>query len=337
MSIRVAINGFGRIGRQIARLILTNSTSQIKLVAVNSVEEINSCAFLLKHDSTHGLFLPEINIIDAKLQVGNHQPIPFFNHVDPQNTPWTKFDVDIVIESTGQFTHNHAAEKHLAAGTKKVIITAATDFPDVTICSGVNNQDYQKEDHNVISASSCTTNCIAPIVKTIIDNFGFVSGMATFLHSYTGSQPLLDSFQKDLRRSRSAALSIIPTTTSAEHQLPLILPETAGRFNAIAIRVPTPLTHLADFTVKIGRPVTRDEFFKVFQDAASQSMKDIISLNNQQLVSVDYKKSHYSSVIDINSTKIYNNLVKMILWHNNEYSYSCRVIDLVNFVGKSLR
>lgn len=334
MKIRVAINGFGRIGRQVAKLILTNKPGNLELVAVNTLEKIETCAFLLKYDSTQGILPANVQSERTFLFVDDNPPISFLTYPDPSSLPWKSLDIDLVVECSGNCSDKNTATMHLKAGAKKVLITAATSNCDITLCHGVNNCEYDPVFHNLISASSCTTNCVAPVAKVIDAAFGIDSGMATFLHSYTSSQPVLDSFGEDPRRSRSAALNIIPTTTSAEHQLPIILPQLKGRFKAIAIRIPTSIVHLADFTIKLKRNASKGALQNALESAANQEMKGIIAISHVPLVSVDYKKSSYSSVVDFEASKSYNDLVKLLIWHDNEFSYSSRVVDLISFISK---
>lgn len=336
MKIRVAINGFGKIGRQLARLIFSIPSLPIELVAVNSLDNIREAAFLLKHDSCHGTFSPDIKIVGQHLQVQDQPAIPFYNNPDPAKLPWQN-DIDIVIECSGKFTNNDTARGHLKSGAKKVIITAAAaNAADITLCYGVNHDDYKPNSHQIISASSCTTNCIAPIINILNNHFGFVSGMATFLHSYTNGQPLIDATSKDLRRSRNAATNIIPTSTSAEEQVPLIIPATKNRFKAIAIRIPTPVVHLGDLTVKLSKKFDRADIIKSFKQEQKHQAKDIISISTAPLVSIDYRNSVFSATIDSLTLKTYGDIAKILVWHDNEYSYSRRIIDLITHIGSRL-
>lgn len=340
MKFRIAINGFGRIGRQVAKIILANRDDSLELVAINSVEDIETCAFLLRHDSTQRVPTCNIDIRDSTLVFDDSPPISFFHFQTAQDLPWKDLGINLVVECSGTCTGTRrgkkSASEHLRAGAQKVLITAAATDSDITLCHGVNNALYDPLRHHLISASSCTTNCIAPVAKVIHDAFGIERGMATFLHSYTSNQPVLDSFGSDLRRSRSAALNIIPTTTSAENQLPIILPFLRDKFKAIAIRIPSPVVHLADFTIKIQRDISHEELFGVLDSAALKEMKDILSVSRQPLVSIDHRQSRFSSVVDFHGTKSYNDLVKILIWHDNEFSYSNRVVDLISFISNRI-
>ena len=333
MEIRVAINGFGRIGRQVARHILALPLPGIRLVAINTLEDIGECAFLLHHDSNHGLFPHPVTTEKGMLLVAGHQPIRMYSLPNPTDLPWKEQAIDIVIESSGKLINDNKAQGHLQAGAKKLIITAAAPNADLTICYGVNHAAYNPKAHRIISASSCTTNCIAPVIQIINSYFGFRSGLATFLHSYTSGQPLLDTFSKDLRRSRNAATNIIPTTTSAEEQVPLVIPATKDRFRAIAIRIPTPVVHLADLTVTLPRPIARRDLIAAFQEEAQQSMQGIVALSDQPLVSIDFKNNRCSAIIDRMSIMTSGELIKILVWHDNEFSYSGRIIDLITYIG----
>jgi glyceraldehyde 3-phosphate dehydrogenase len=334
MKIRIAINGFGRIGRQVARLILAHQNRGMELAAINTIEDIQSCVFLLKHDSTRGICPSLIKTEGSSIIIDDNAAISFLNCLNPTDLPWKRENIDLVVECTGNGSLNNSPAAHLQAGARKVLITAASAFSEITLCHGVNNAVYNPEIHNLISSSSCTTNCIAPVAKVVNDVFGIEYGMATFLHSYTNNQPVLDTFCDDLRRSRSAAMNIIPTTTSAEHQLPLILPSLEGRFKAMAIRVPTPAVHLADFTMKLQKNASKDDLFHALEDAAAHEMKGIISIAQEPLVSIDYRKSFFSSTVDFAATQSYDDFVKILIWHDNEFSYSNRVVDLISFIGK---
>jgi len=332
MPIRVAINGFGRIGRQVARQLLCQDWPELQLVAINTLQDIQASAFLLKHDSTSGPFDAQVCNGKQALLV-NGQPLPYYSIANPSELPWHEAEVDIVVESTGCFTRDKQATGHLAAGAQKVLITAAADQVDATLVQGINHQDYDPDHHNLISASSCTTNCLAPALKILDQNFGIKQAMATFLHSYTSSQPLSDACGKDLRRSRSAITNIIPTTTSAETQIPMLLPSLQGRFKASAIRVPSPLTHLADLTAKLNRQVSRQDLLDVFNQAADHEMKGIIRLSNHPLVSIDFRGAQHSCILDTENISVYGDFLKMLIWHDNETSYCCRILDLLSHIG----
>lgn len=337
MSIKIAINGFGRIGRQITRLLTSGNGAGLELRAINSLEPIDQAAHLLRYDSNHGIFTQQQVSTDGNnLIIGEHK-VPFINQPDPSLLPWRQMGIDLVIEASGSLTRGHAARLHRDAGAVKVLITAAADAPDITLCLGVNHTLYQPDDHHIVSGSSCTTNCLAPAVKVLHDEFTILSALATFLHSYTISQKLLDGHGPDLRRMRAAGHNIIPTTTSAREQLPKVIPELSGLFDALAIRVPTPEVHLAYLTAKIGRNVTPAEIITAFSTAAEGPLNGIIAICDQPLVSIDFKDSQPSSILDAASVKVLDDVIQVMIWHDNESSYCKRMIDLVRYMSIASR
>lgn len=336
MPTRIAINGFGRIGRQLTRQLLRASPGNLMICAVNTMEPIETAAHLLRYDSCYGQFTQKISLARQTLLTGE-QSILFYHHSEPDRLPWRELGIDVVLECSGQATTGPGAAKHLAAGARKVLITAAALASDITLCMGVNHEQYDYSRHHIISGTSCTTNCLAPIAQLLDHQFGILSCLATFLHSYTGSQNLTDAAGSDLRRARAAAHNIIPTSTSAAHQLPLVLPALKGKFEAIAVRVPTPNTHLADFTAKLSRPTNQAEILALLQAAASQPpLKDIVAIDNSQLVSRDLIGSSYSSVVDAAHIYVQEDFVKLLVWHDNEFSYCRRIIDLLGHIAASL-
>ena len=334
MAIRIALNGFGRIGRQITRLLFSQFGAGVELLAINSLETIDLAAHLLRYDSNHGIFEKSVTIDGSgHCLVIDGQPVRFLNQSDPSVLPWHQLEIDLVIEASGHLTHRHQAERHLQAGARKVLITAAAHSPDITLCLGVNHDAYRPDHHHIVSGSSCTTNCLAPAVKLLNDHFTIQSSLATFLHSYTSSQHLLDLGGKDFRRMRAAPRSIIPTTTSAAQQLPVVIPELIGRFDALAIRVPTPEVHLASFSALVRRHTTPDEIIAVFNQAASGPLKGILAVSDAPLVSIDFKGGIPSSVLDAASIKVVmGDMIQLMIWHDNESSYCQRIIALVRYM-----
>lgn len=334
MSISVAINGFGRIGRQLTRLIHTHKHPNIRLTAINTLEPLSTAAHLLRYDSSYGPLPLSVTTAPGKLIV-NGTPITWHNESDPNCLDWAKEGVDIVIESSGA-NALQGAERHLAVGAKKVLITAASSTPDITLCMGVNQDQYNPLSHHIISGSSCTTNCIAPVAKLLLDAYGIKAGMVSIVHSYTNTQNLLDAVHSDPRRSRSATQSIIPAQTSAVRQVQEIIPQLRNKISGLALRVPTPLMHLADLSFLLEKSVRRTELIELFEKASQTSLPNILSINREPLVSTDFKGSSHSSIIDLEYLYANDNLVKLLLWHDNEYSYCCRIIDLLLHIGSFL-
>ncbi|MDD3861804.1 MAG: type I glyceraldehyde-3-phosphate dehydrogenase [Candidatus Gracilibacteria bacterium] len=332
MKLKVAINGFGRIGREIFRINLDKKYFDI--VAINDLTDAKTLAHLLKYDSNYGILQNEITSTENEISADG-TPTKVFCEKDPSNLPWKDLGIDLVIEATGYFTNKEGATKHITAGAKKVVITApAKDEIDFTVVLGVNEKDYDPEKHNIISNASCTTNCLAPFAKVLQDNFGIEKGLMTTIHAYTNDQNILDLPHKDLRRARAAALSMIPTSTGAAKAIGLVLPELNGKLNGLAIRVPTPTVSLVDLTCTIQKSATTEEINAKFKEAAEGQMKGILGYSQEPLVSIDYKGSSFSSVIDAESTQVIGeNLVKVMAWYDNEWGYSCRIADLVKLIG----
>ncbi len=335
MAIRVAINGFGRIGRNVLRVAKATGGDDLDFVAVNDLTDTNTLAHLLKYDSVHRAYPGTVEPGEGTITVDGDE-IRIFSEKDPAALPWAELGVDVVLESTGRFTRRVDAAKHLEAGAKKVIISAPGKDEDVTIVLGVNQDAYDPATHDVISNASCTTNCIAPVVKVLLDRFGFERGQMTTVHAYTNDQQILDLPHKDLRRARAAALSIIPTTTGAAKATSLVIPEVKGRIDGVAMRVPTPDVSLVDLTAQLGRDATAEEINQAFRDAASGAMKGIVAVEEEPLVSVDYTGNPHSAVLDALSTNVVDGLIKVLAWYDNEWGYSARCVDLIRFVGKSL-
>jgi glyceraldehyde 3-phosphate dehydrogenase len=327
---KVGINGFGRIGRQVLKALIERYPD-IEVVAINDITDIGTNVHLLKYDSNYGRFPGEVKI-DGNDMIVNSRRIKVFAEKDPINLPWKDLGVDLVVESTGIFTDADKASAHIKAGAKKVIITAPAKGEDITIVLGVNENQYDPSKHHIISNASCTTNSLAPVSKVLNDKFGIISGLMTTTHSYTNDQRVLDLPHKDLRRARAAALNIIPTTTGAAKAIGAVIPELKGKMNGIALRVPTPTVSITDLVCVVSREVTAEEVNKAFEEAAAGPMKGILDITYEPLVSMDFKGTTYSTVVDGLSTMAIGNLVKVLAWYDNEWGYSCRVADLVAFV-----
>ena len=333
--VRVGINGFGRIGRNVLRAALNHS--EIEIAAVNDLSEVKMLAHLLKYDTTHGTLAAKVEAADGALIVGG-KPIRVFAESDPGCLPWNEAGVDIVVEATGKFTAKEEAELHLQGGAKKVVITAPAINEDITIVMGVNEDKYDPDRHHIISNASCTTNCLAPLAKVLHEQFGIVKGMMTTIHSYTNDQRTLDHSHKDPRRARAAAENIIPTTTGAAKAVALVLPELKGKLNGMAMRVPTPNVSVTDLVSELAVEVTVEEVNSVLKAAAVGPLKGIMDYSEEPLVSSDYNGSPASSTIDALSTMVVGgNLVKVVAWYDNEWGYSNRVVDLCRYIaGKGL-
>jgi glyceraldehyde 3-phosphate dehydrogenase len=332
MSIRVGINGFGRIGRNIFRASL--AAPDIEIVAVNDLTDAKTLAHLLKYDSVHGTLTQKVEASDSSISVDG-RTLKVIAEKDPAALPWKALGVDVVVESTGRFTDRAGAEKHLAAGAKKVVISAPAKDPDATFVMGVNDQTYDRAKHNIVSNASCTTNCLAPACKVLLDNFGIERGLMTTIHSYTNDQQILDLPHKDLRRARAAAVSMIPTSTGAAKALHLVIPELKGKLDGMAVRVPTPNVSVVDLVATLGKDVTVEEVNAAFKKAADGPLKGILEYVDAPLVSVDFNDNPHSSIYDSSLTKVLQGrMVKVIAWYDNEWGYSCRLRDLVLHMGR---
>jgi glyceraldehyde 3-phosphate dehydrogenase len=334
MVYKVGINGFGRIGRQVFKAVNEGGFGDLfEIVAVNDLTENETLANLLKHDSTYGPYDADIKASAEGISV-NGKLVKVFEEKDPASLPWGDLGVDLVIESTGRFTGADQARGHIEAGARKVVISAPAKGEDVTIVLGVNEEIYDPATHHIISNASCTTNCLAPVVKVILDNFGIVTGMMTTVHSYTGDQVLLDGPHKDPRRARAAALNIVPTTTGAAKALSLVVPEVKGKLDGFSLRVPTPTVSIIDFVATTEQSVTVESVNAAFKTASeSDALFGILGYSEEPLVSTDYKQDPRSSIIDALSTMVLGeNMVKVIAWYDNEWGYSCRVADLVALI-----
>jgi glyceraldehyde 3-phosphate dehydrogenase len=334
MTVRVGINGFGRIGRNVLRAATMAKQTDIEFVGVNDITDTKTLAHLLKYDSVHRRFPGTVEAKGDALVV-NGKTIKVSAIKEPEKLPWKDLGVEFVLESTGRFTDRDGAAKHLAAGAKKVVISAPAKGEDITICMGVNNEKYDPAKHHIISNASCTTNCLVPVVKVVMDNFGFKHGFMTTVHSYTNDQQILDLPHKDMRRARAAALSIIPTTTGAAKATGLVIPEVKGKIDGISLRVPTPDVSIVDLTAEVERPTTVEAVNAAFKKAAAGPLKGILDVSDEPLVSVDYVGSLYSSVVDSMSTAVIEGtLVHVSSWYDNEMGYSSRCVDLLAYIGK---
>ncbi|WP_422446060.1 type I glyceraldehyde-3-phosphate dehydrogenase [Thermoanaerobacterium sp. DL9XJH110] len=334
MSIKVGINGFGRIGRNSFKAAFKKHP-EIEIVAINDLYDTKTLAHLLKYDSVFGTFDAQVEAKDSSLVV-NGKEVKVFAEKDPANIPWKDLGVDIVVESSGVFTSKDKAVKHIeSGGAKKVIISAPAKGEDITIVMGVNEEKYDPRKHHVISNASCTTNCLAPVAKVLMDNFGIKKGLMNTVHSYTNDQRILDLPHKDLRRARAAALNIIPTTTGAAKAVALVIPELAGKLNGFALRVPTPTVSIVDFTCLLEKSATAEQVNDALREAAEGKMKGILGYTEEPLVSMDFKGCELSSIVDGLSTMVIeDDFVKVISWYDNEWGYSNRVMDLVKYIAE---
>jgi glyceraldehyde 3-phosphate dehydrogenase len=331
MAIKVGINGFGRIGRNVMRTALGDQ--EIDFVAVNDLTDTKTLAHLLKYDSVMGNLKQDISADGDTIKVEN-ESFKVFSEKDPALIDWNSVGAEIVIESTGRFTKAEDAVKHIRGSVKKVIISAPAKGEDVTIVLGVNEEMYDADKHHVVSNASCTTNCLAPVAKVIHEKFGIKNALMNTIHSYTNDQQLLDLPHKDLRRARAAALSMIPTSTGAAKAVALVIPELKGKFDGISVRVPTPNVSLVDVVINLERETTTEEVNQVLKDAANEELKGILAFSEEPLVSIDFRGNPNSSIVDAENTKVIDGkTVKILSWYDNEWGYSCRVRDLVKFMA----
>ncbi len=331
MGVKVGINGFGRIGRN-AFKIAFEGNNDFEIVAINDLTDAATLAHLLKYDSCFGKFEGTVEAKDGALIV-NGKEVKILAERDPANLPWRELGVDIVVESTGVFTQKEKAIKHIEAGAKKVIISAPAKNEDITIVMGVNEKDYDPQNHHVVSNASCTTNCLAPFAKIIDEKYGINKGLMTTIHSYTNDQRILDLPHSDLRRARAAAESIIPTTTGAAKAVALVLPQLKGKLNGFAMRVPTPTVSVVDIVFELAKSTTAEEVNQALREAAEGELEGIMGFSDEPLVSIDYRKDPRSSIIDGLSTMVIgDNMLKIVSWYDNEWGYSSRVVDLINYM-----
>lgn len=332
MTAKVAINGFGRIGRMAFRAGM--DSKDLEFVGINDLTDPATLAHLLKYDSAQGRLDAEISSTDHSLIVDDKE-IQIYTERDPSNIPWGDVGAEIVFECTGLFRDKEKASAHLKSGVNKVIISAPASDPDITIVMGVNHEEYDPEEHHIISNASCTTNCLAPVCKVLMENFGIEKGLMTTVHAYTGDQRLLDFPHKDLRRARAAALSMIPTTTGAAKAVSLVLPQLAGKLNGMAIRVPTPNVSVVDLVARLGKTATVEEINGALKEAAEGHLNGILDYCEEPLVSIDFNGSRVSSIVDAPSTMAIDDMVKVIAWYDNEFGYACRMVDLATYIASA--
>ena len=339
MKTKIGINGFGRIGRQVLKAIKKYHTDKFDVVAINDLFTAEDNARLFKYDSNYGIYPGTVEVVDGNLVIDG-DVIKVFAERDPGNLPWKELDVDIVVESTGVFrdtSKSPGPQSHIEAGAKKVIISAPAKGEDLTVVLGVNDNLYDPKKHHIISNASCTTNCLAPPVKVLHEKFGIVRGLMTTIHSYTTDQRILDLAHKNARRSRAAALNIIPTTTGAATALSKVIPEMKGKFDGFALRVPTPTVSIVDMVIELEKEVTIDEVNKALKDASEGQLKGILGYTDELLVSMDFKGNPLSSIIDTDLTNVLGgNMVKVVTWYDNEWGYSTRTVDMAVLLSKSL-
>ena len=339
--IKIAINGFGRIGRPTFRRILDKHPS-LEVVAINDLTDPQTLAHLLKFDSLYGVYKRQVRVRDSEFLIDGTEDgkkVKIFAEKDPERLPWGELGIDIVLECTGVFRDFEGAQKHLKAGAKKVIISAPSKDPEKipTFLLGVNEKDFDPEKYNIVDMGSCTTNCLAPIAKVLNEEFGIVKGFMTTVHSYTNDQRILDLPHKDIRRARAAALNIIPTTTGAAKAVEKCLPELKGKLNGLALRVPTPTVSIVDFVAEVKKETTAEEVNYVIRKASErEELKGILGVEDAPLVSSDYKGNSYSAIVDALSTMAQGNLIKVLAWYDNEYGYACRLAEFAEYVGKKL-
>jgi glyceraldehyde 3-phosphate dehydrogenase len=335
MATRIALNGFGRIGRAIFKIIKDRKLP-LDIVALNDLSPPSELAYLLKYDSVHGVWPHDVQGSEDELIV-DHKPVKCLKITDPAQMPWRDLRIDVVLEGTGRFTNREGAEKHLSAGAKKVVVTAPGKGMDATFVIGVNEGTYDPRTHNVVSNASCTTNCLAPIAALLHDRFIIEHGLMTTIHAYTMDQRLQDSMHSDRRRSRAAALSMIPTTTGAARAVAEVIPDLKGKLDGLAVRVPTPNVSLVDLVCRVGRDVTKEEVNKVLEDAANGPLNGILQYVTEELVSIDFNHTYFSSSVDSRLTNVISGrMVKVLSWYDNEYGYSSRAADLAVMMGNSL-
>ena len=338
MKIKVGINGFGRIGRNVLRIVEEMPKDSFEIVAINARAEADTLAHLFKYDSCYGIFKGDVEVKDEETIIINGNEIKILRYGDPGQIPWNELGVDLVIESTGKFVKREDCMKHIENGAKKVIITAPGKNEDKTIVMGVNENEYDKNVHNIISNASCTTNCLAPFAKVLDEEFGIEEGLMTTIHAYTNDQRILDKTHKDLRRARSAGESMIPTTTGAAKAVAKVLPQLEGKLNGFAVRVPTPTVSLVDLVCVLKKDATVEEVNAAFKKAAENEMKGILGYSEAPLVSIDYRGDERSSIIDgLSTMAMGSRMFKIVSWYDNEWGYSSRTVDLVDFVANKMK
>lgn len=329
---KVALNGFGRIGRDVVRILFEDNVQEVELVAINILGDLEEEARLFKYDSLYGKFDGTIEVADNAFII-NGKKVQIVADRDPANLPWKELGVDLVIDSTGAFRDREGLSKHIQAGAKKVIVTAPAKGEDITIVLGVNEGNYDPEKDNIISNASCTTNCLAPFTKVIMEKFGIVKGLMTTIHAYTNDQNLHDNKHKDPRRARAAALNMVPTTTGAAKAVALVLPELEGKLNGYAVRVPTPTVSIVDVVFELEKEANKEEINAALKAASENELKGILGFAEEPLVSIDYQGDPRSSIVDAELTMVNGNMAKIVSWYDNEWGYSHRVVDLAKFVA----
>ncbi len=332
MAMKVGLSGFGRIGRDVLRAYAENGVDEFEIVALNASGSLEDLAHLFKYDTMYGKFNGTLEVAEDGFII-NGKKIKVVAHRDPAQIPWKELGVELVIDSTGAFKDREGLSKHIEAGAKKVIITAPAKDEDITIVLGVNEDKYDPANHHIISNASCTTNCLAPVAKVILEKFGVKKGLMTTIHAYTNDQQILDKRHKDLRRARTAAQNIVPTTTGAAKAVALVLPELKGKLNGFSVRVPVPTVSMVDVVFEVEKPVTAEEVNKALKEASEGELKGILGYSDEPLVSSDYIADPRSSIVDGLSTMVIDNMVKVISWYDNEWGYSERVVDLVKLVA----
>ncbi len=339
MKRRIAINGFGRIGRAALKCILENYEDSLEIVAINDLLDGEKIAHLLKYDSIYGTLKDDVSFSENELAIGSERKIKLFAEKDPENLPWRELEVDVVLECTGIFLNYDGAKKHIDAGAKKVIISAPSKEPEKigSFVLGVNEESYNTEENHIVDMGSCTTNCLAPVVKILDEEYGIVSGMMTTVHSYTISQNLLDGAHKDFRRSRAAALNIIPTSTGAAKAVGRVLPNLEGKINGIAMRIPTASVSIIDLVCNLKTNTTKEDVKNVFKkEAAKEELRNILKIEENELVSSDFRGSSYSSIVDANMIDVKDNMIKILSWYDNEWGYSSRLADFAAYIAKKI-
>lgn len=338
MKVKVGINGFGRIGRNVLRIVEDMPKDSFEIVAINARAEADTLAHLFKYDSCYGIFKGDVTVKDEETMVINNNEIKILRYGDPSQIPWNELGVDLVIESTGKFVKREDCMKHIENGAKKVIITAPGKNEDKTIVMGVNENEYDEKIHNIISNASCTTNCLAPFAKVLDQEFGIQEGLMTTIHAYTNDQRILDKTHKDLRRARAAGESMIPTTTGAAKAVAKVLPQLEGKLNGFAVRVPTPTVSLVDLVCILKQDATVEEVNAAFKKASENEMKGILGYSELPLVSIDYRGDERSSIVDgLSTMSMGNRMFKVVSWYDNEWGYSSRTVDLVDFVANKMK
>ena len=337
MATKVGINGFGRIGRQILKAVIENYKGKLEVVALNDLTDTKTNAHLFRYDSNYGGYHGKVEATEDSIVIDGNK-VKVISERDPGKIPWSDYGIELVVESTGLFTKAEKASAHMQGGAKKVIITAPAKGEDLTVVLGVNEKTYDPKKHHIISNASCTTNCIAPVAKVLNDNFGIEKGLMSTIHAYTNDQRILDQVHSDLRRARSAAMSIIPTTTGAAKAVTVVIPDLAGKIHGMAYRVPTPTVSVVDFVADLGKGATAEEVNAALKKTSEGALKGILGYCEEELVSIDFKGNPLSSIVDAPSTMVIGgNMVKVLAWYDNEWAYACRVADLLSFIaGKGL-